>query len=60
MLSHQGDAAGVPRLVTNAQRPRGVDAVYTINIGAKRVCAMLGSYSGNRVTVAGISQVGGS
>jgi len=57
VLSHQGDAAGVPRLVTNAQRPRGVDSVYTINIGAKRVCAMLGSYAGNRVTVAGIAQV---
>lgn len=57
VLSHQGDAAGVPRLVANAQRPRGVDSVYTINIGAKRVCAMLGSYAGNRVTVAGIAQV---
>ena len=57
VLSHQGDAAGVPRLVTNAQRPRGVDSVYTINIGAKRVCAMLGSYAGNRVAVAGIAQV---
>lgn len=57
VLSHQGDAAGVPRLVTNAQRPRGVDAVYTISIGAKRVCAMLGSYAGNRVTVAGVAQV---
>lgn len=57
VLSDQGDAAGVPRLVYNEQRPRGVDSVYTINIGAKRVCAMLGSYAGNRVTVAGIAQV---
>lgn len=57
VLSHQGDAGGVPRLVANAQRPRGVDAVYAISIGAKRVCAMLGSYGGNRVTVAGIAQV---
>lgn len=57
LLSHQGDASGVPRLVPNAQRPRGVDSVYTINMGSKRVCAMLGSYSGNHVTVAGLAQV---